>query len=147
MQNGIIVVEDGQYGLSCEPPHAVNIYLAQYYNGHVILEDTYSISPNESQEVGIHVQNIISSGSNTLWKRAIKDPASIALLDWVIISKRRPHSPYPIQVRLNTPSFQSHFRLIVHEDNFDLYQRKSIKLPPMRQVPQSLLFDHQQCKT
>ncbi len=147
MQNGIIVLEDGQYGLSCEPPHAVNVYLAQHYNGHLILEDTYAISPNESQEVGIHVQNIISSGSNTLWKRAIKDPTSFALLDWVIISKRRPHSPYPIQVHLNTSSFQSHFRLVAHEDNFDLYQRKSIKLPPTRPIPQSLLVDHQHCDT
>jgi hypothetical protein len=144
-QNGIISLQEGQYGLSCERTFAVNIYLAQHYNGHMILEDTYLGSPNEAQEVGINVHNIISSSSNVMWKKVLQNPA--AFVDWVIISERNPRSPYPVQVHTNTQSFRSNFNRVVSKDGLSLYQKSSLKSLPTRPVPENLRNEHPFCTT
>jgi hypothetical protein len=144
-QNGIVSLQEGQYGLSCERTFAVNTYLAQHYNGKMILEDTYLEPPNEAQELGINVRNIISSSSNVTWNKALQNPA--ALVDWVIISERPARSPYPVQVHVNSQAFQSNFNLVVNEDGLSLYQKSSLKSLPTRPIPENLRIAHPYCTT
>ncbi len=145
-QNGIITLQEGQYGVSCQPSIGLNIYLAQHYNGHMILEDTYLVPPyQETQEVGINIRNVISSSANVTWKQALQNPA--AFVDWVIISDRPLNSPYPVQVNTNAPSFQANFTMVVYEQGLALYQKNSLQSLPTRPIPENLLTEHRYCKT
>ncbi len=146
MTNGVITLEEGQYGDSCSSSDVIDIYLGQHYNGGLILEDIYLGSPNETQEVGIHLDRIIYQGSGDLWKRALKNPG--AVVDWVLIGERSPESPYPIKVNTTSPLFTSQFTLVSHGQGFDLYLRNDLLHSiPARPIPTKLLVDHQYCGT
>lgn len=145
INNGIITLEEGQYGLPCTARQAVNFYLAQHYNGGLVLEDTYLLSPNESQEVGIPLRNIIYQGSGAYWRRALKDPG--AVVDWIIIGARGQGNPYPVQVNTTSTLFKSQFTLVIKSQSFDLYLRNGLPSLPARPVPASILTEHQYCNT
>jgi hypothetical protein len=145
-QNGIVTLQEGQFGVSCQPSLELNVYLAQHYNGHMILEDTYLLPPyQETQEVGINVRNVISSNSRAMWRQALQNPA--ALVDWVIISDRPENSPYPVQVNTKSPSFQADFTPVVYDQGLTLYQKTTLTSLPTRPIPGNLLTEHQFCRT
>ena len=141
----IVTLEDGQYGNSCTAYQVVDAFLAQHYNGGMILDDTYLGSPNESQEVGIDFKNIIYQGSGNLWKRALNNPGAMA--EWVIIGIRSQGSPYPVQVNTTSSLFRSQFKLVASGGGYDLYLRNNHPPLATKPLPAQLQKEHPYCGT
>ena len=143
-ENGIISLEDGQYGQSCYITRNVNIYLSQHYNGGTILEDTYLESPDESQVVGIHFRNIIYSGSNQVLSKALKNPS--LYVDWVIVGVRNADARYPMLIDVNSKVFKNSFSLVAFGQSTNLYvQKRLISKLPKNPIPDSISSTHLYC--
>jgi hypothetical protein len=143
---GIISLQDGQYGMSCEPAEPITIYLAQHYDGGRILEDEDAFRIAES-EAGIDLKNTIFEGSAKLWKKALNDPAS--MVEWIIVPSGVQNDPIAMRIDLESPALLSQFTLVVQQrDEFSLrlYHRNERSPLPRRPIPSSLLTDHQLCK-
>lgn len=148
--NGIVTLQDGQYGVSCAPYHQINIFLAQHYEGGKILEDLYS-SDIDGIDAGIDYKNFVTEGSGQEWTTDLHDPARV---DWIIV---RP--PWLTQsgdqrdlvaqsINLNSSTFLSNFTLAVQEPTgLELYHRTGRPPLPTRAVPQGLLNEHLPCGT
>ncbi len=141
--NGIISLQDGQFGLSCTQTHVVNAYLIQHYNGGRILEDVTAGDYNEP-ETGIDFKNVIYDGSNTLWHRALANPAGT--VDWIIAVRNDPGDRVSTHIDLTSPTFQSQFSMVVQESSgLTLYHRNGRAPLPTRPLPANILTDHRAC--
>jgi hypothetical protein len=140
---GIISLQDGMYGGSCEPTERITIYLAQHYAGGKILEDVNAFPINEA-DIGIDLKDTVYEGSGKLWKKALNDPASV--VDWIIVPSRVPNDLIANHIDLESPAFLSQFTLVVQQpDSLRLYHRNGRSLLPTRPIPSSLITDHQLC--
>ena len=141
--NGIISLQDGQFGLSCTQTHVVNAYLLQHYNGGRILEDVTAGDYNEP-ETGIDFKNVIYDGSNILWHQALANPA--ATVDWIIAVRNDTGDRVSTHIDLTSSSFQSQFSLVVQESSgLTLYHRNGTAPLPTRPLPANILTDHKAC--
>lgn len=141
-QGGVISLQDGQYGASCAPTSSLTIYLAQHYDGGLILEDPHFGSNSDIMGmVDIDLKNIVEPGSGALWNQALKDPASVA--DWVIIGQGDLVSK---NIDSDNPAFLAQFVLVQQSaEGSALFHRKGLPPLPTRPVPQSLLTEHRLC--
>ncbi len=139
---GIISLQDGEYGGSCAPTSAITIYLAQHYNGGLILEDPHFGSNSDIMGmVGIDLKNIVEPGTGALWDQALKNPASV--VDWVIIGSGDLVSQ---KIDPTSPAFLAQFNLVEQsQEGSALFHRKGLPPLPDRPVPQSLLTLHHLC--
>jgi Dolichyl-phosphate-mannose-protein mannosyltransferase len=144
--NGLITVEDGQYGLSCKQTLTTGVYLATHYNGGLILEDTYLNVPDDS-EAGIHLENVINNGSGDLWGKAIQNPGR--LVDWVLVGERLKNSPDQAHINVNSPRFKSQFTLVIHDQSqgFYLYHKNGLPPLPNKTLSTNFVDEHQYCYT
>src|SRR6266568_5165333 len=148
---GILPLQDGQYGLSCVPTEPITVYLAQHHDGGKVLEDANTFYIAES-EAGIDLKNTIYEGSTGLWKKALKDPAS--MVEWIIVSPDAPDDPIAKHIDLESPAFLSQFTLVVQEVDriayghyhLSLYHRNGRSPLPARPIPSSLLTEHSLCR-
>jgi hypothetical protein len=140
---GIISLQDGTYGGSCQPTEPITIYLAQHYAGGRILEDVNAFPVNEA-DIGIELKDAIYEGSGDLWQRALKDPASV--VDWIIVPTGLQNDLITSHINIESPGFLSHFTLVVQQsDGRRLYHRNGLSPLPTRPIPSSLLTDHRLC--
>ncbi len=141
--NGIISLQDGQFGLSCTQTHVVNAYLIQHYAGGKILEDVTAGDYNEP-ETGIDFKNVIYDGSNTLWHQALANPAGT--VDWIIAVNNDAGDRVSANINLKSSTFQSQFSMVVQEPSgLTLYHRNGTAPLPTRPLPASILTDHSAC--
>ncbi len=142
--NGIISLQDGQFGLSCTQTHIVNAYLIQHYNGGRILEDVTAGDYNEP-ETGIDFKNVIYDGSNTLWHQALAHPASS--VDWIIAVRGNAGDRVSTSIDMNSLTFKAEFTMVVQEPSgLTLYHRKGTAPLPTRPLPANILTDHSACQ-
>ena len=142
---GIITVQDGQSGLSCDPEHPINIYLAQHYDRGKILENIYE-NNIDGEEAGIHFSNFIYEGSGQLWTNALKNPAGT--VDWIIVHADDPLDPVFTHINIYSPAFNAQYTLVVQEAGSQplrLYHRNGLPPLPTRSIPSSLLTEHLIC--
>ena len=141
---GIITLQDGEYGLSCEPQHPAVIYLAQHYAGGRILEDLYT-SKIAEPEMGVDFKNFVYEGSGELWQKSLDDPA--AIVDWIIIDQSNPADLVALHFDVKSPQFLSEFTLAVQEqDGIVLYHRDHLHPLPTRPIPPDLPYAHLLCR-
>jgi hypothetical protein len=140
---GIITLEDGLYGVSCDATHTMNIYLTQHYNGGKILEEVFS-SPVDGSEANFDFKNIIWEGSYKIWPQALADPASY--VDWIIVNPTDPSDLIAQQMHLQSPQFQAQFTLVLQEPSgWRLYHKVGLPPLPTRTIPAYLLTQHRAC--
>jgi cellulose synthase/poly-beta-1,6-N-acetylglucosamine synthase-like glycosyltransferase len=139
---GVIALQDGQFGASCAPTSAITIYLAQHYNGGLILEDPHFGSNSDIMGmIGIDLKNVVEPGNGALWNQALNDPGSVA--DWVIIG---PGDLLSRKINPNSAAFLAEFTLVQEsKEGSDLFYRRGLPPPPTRPVSQSLLNEHHLC--
>lgn len=139
-QGGIITLQDGQYGVSCETGNHINLYLLEHYNGGKILEDVRSIE--DFSEAGIDVKDVIYQDSGAYWQQALKDPASLA--DWIII---QPGDNVSAVIDPTSPAFLAQYSLVDQDEGVLLFHRKGLPPLPTRHVFSSMLTEHMLCRT
>lgn len=142
---GMITVQDGQSGLSCDPEHPINVYLAQHYDRGKILENVYE-NNIDGEEAGIHFSDIIYEGSGQLWINALKNPAGT--VDWIIVHADDPLDPVFTHINIYSSTFNAQFTLVVQEPGsrpLRLYHRNGLPPLPTRSIPSSLLTEHLIC--
>ena len=142
---GIISLQDGQYGLDCAPLHPIVVYLAQHYAGGKIMTDTFTSGTNSvGLDVGVSFKSVIYEGSGSLWKQALKNPASI--VDWVVANPGDKRDLVTQGSHISDSSFLSQFTLVVQEQSgLSLYHRNGLGPLPTRPVPSGLLTEHRLC--
>jgi cellulose synthase/poly-beta-1,6-N-acetylglucosamine synthase-like glycosyltransferase len=138
-QGGIVSLQDGLYGISCEPTNQITLYLAQHYNGGKILDDIRTIE--DFAEAGIDLKNVIYQASDPYWEEALKDPASV--VDWVI---EQPGDAVYTAINLNVPTFLERYTLVTQDRNISLFHRKGLPPLPTRPIPPGLLTEHALCQ-
>jgi cellulose synthase/poly-beta-1,6-N-acetylglucosamine synthase-like glycosyltransferase len=148
ISNGIITIQDGQYGASCEPEHLINTYLAQHYNGGKILVDIFN-SNIDGTDAGIDYLSFVNESSGPQWTAALKDPSK---MDWIIVrpeALRRPGDPYDQvaqHINVDSLSFLTGFSLVVQEETgLELYHRNGLPPLPTNPVPPGALTAHTLC--
>ena len=150
---GIIALQDGLHGASCEPYHPLTSYFAQHYDGGRILEDANAFTFDEAN-AGIDLRDIVSETSGELWNKALRNPA--AYVDWIILRPQQSTStagnPVPApdlvaqHINIHSPAFLAQFTLVVQEPTgIELYHRNGLPPLPTRPVPASILNAHKQC--
>jgi hypothetical protein len=171
---GIIALQDGQHGASCEPYHPITGYLAQHYDGGRILEDPNAFTLDEAN-ADIDLKNIVSETSGELWSKALRNPS--AFVDWIILRPGGPEGiesvpakldasgtptassaerPSPMDrpipdlvaqsLNIHSSAFLAQFTLVVQEPaGIELYHRNGLPPLPTRQVPASILTEHKLC--
>ena len=146
---GIISLEDGQYGRSCMPFHEINVYLAQHYAGGKILEDI-STAGIDGVDDGIDFKNVIYEGYGNIWKAALNNPAAYA--DWIIMQPLELKYPDELPdlvaqtVNRQSTTFIAQFTLVVQEPGgLQLYHRNGLPPLPTRPVAPYLLTEHSLC--
>ena len=138
--SGIITLQDGLYGLSCDLTHLTNAYLAQHYAGGRVLQDVSS-GDFSLTEAGFDFKNVVYVGSGALWSKALTDPADT--VQWVIAM---PGDAITKHINVNDPAFLSQFYLVVQEPSgLKLYHRKGEPQLPTRPLPPGILTDHRLC--
>ena len=141
VSNGIVSLEDGQFGVSCAHSHTIILYLAQHYNGGRILEDLYDTKMDAlNPEASISFKDMVYEGSGQFWKQALGNPASS--VDWIIVNQANPFDQVAqhLTVAFNT----QYTRDIEEPDGLSLYHRNGLDLPN-RPIPQYLLTEHFLC--
>ncbi len=141
---GIISLQDGLYGASCEPTEQITIYLAQHYtSGQKILEDVNAFPINEA-DIGMPLKDAIYEGSGEQWQKALKNPASV--VDWIIVPPGLQSDLIVSHINLKSRKFLSQFTLVVQQpDGRSLFQRNGLSPLPTRPIPSYLLTEHQLC--
>ncbi len=141
---GIISLQDGMYGASCEPTEQITIYLAQHYtSGQKILEDVNAFPIHEA-DIGMPLKDAIYEGSGEQWKKALENPASV--VDWIIVPPGLQSDLIVQHINLKSPEFLSQFTLVVQQpDGRSLFRRNGLSPLPTRPVPSYLLTEHQLC--
>ncbi len=138
-QGGIISVQDGLYGVSCEPTNQVTIYLAAHYNGGKILDDIRTIE--DFSEAGIDLKNVIYQAADPYWKQALKNPS--AIVDWIIV---QPGDDVSKAIDLNNLAFLATYTPVIQDRGITLLHRKGLPPLPTRPVSSRLLTEHALCK-
>jgi cellulose synthase/poly-beta-1,6-N-acetylglucosamine synthase-like glycosyltransferase len=138
-QGGIITLQDGQHGLSCETGNHINVYLLEHYNGGKILEDIRSIE--DFADAGIDVKDVIYQDSGPYWQQALSDPAS--LVDWVII---QPGDNVSAVIDPTSPAFLGQFILVDQDEGVFLFHRKGLPPLPTRSISTNQLAEHALCR-
>jgi cellulose synthase/poly-beta-1,6-N-acetylglucosamine synthase-like glycosyltransferase len=148
VSSGIITVQDGQYGVSCQPEHQINIYLAQHYNGGKILVDIFN-SNIDGTDAGIDYLSFVNESSGPQWTAALKDPTK---MDWIIVrpeALRRPGDPHDQvaqYINVDSMSFLTNFSLVVQEGTgLELYHRNGLPPLPTYTIPAGELTAHTLC--
>jgi cellulose synthase/poly-beta-1,6-N-acetylglucosamine synthase-like glycosyltransferase len=142
--SGVIVIEDGLHGLSCaQIPHGLDKYLAQHYDGGLILEDVTTGDPN-LPTIGIDFKKVVYEGSTNLWQQALAHPEKT--VEWVIDASKDPTDVLAKQLDLHSPAFLAHFALVFEEPSgLRLYHRKGGPPLSSRPVSNDILADHRTC--
>ncbi len=148
VSNGIITVQDGQYGVSCAQYHRINIYLAQHYNGGKILEDIYA-SDIDGIDAGLDYLAFVNESSGSAWVAALQNPTKV---DWIIVRPKwlsRPGDQPDLvaqAINLNSLTFLQDFALVVQEPNgLELYHRNGLPPLPTNPIPPGLPNEHKLC--
>jgi len=127
-----IVVQEG-LSQACTQPYALNIFLAQHYDGGRILED---LSPGDVSlsDTGIDLKNVVDQGSTDLWPQALAHPEKT--VEWVI-SFSAPNNALFLHLHSSNSTFLTHFTLVLSDSpsGLLLYQRKGEPQLPLRPVP------------
>ncbi|HEY3991398.1 MAG TPA: hypothetical protein VGM01_00840, partial [Ktedonobacteraceae bacterium] len=136
---GIITFETGLYGTDCMPTTALDIYMAQHYNGGNVLMDLANPSLNDTED-GIDLKNVIYEGSGPLWLQALRNPVSVA--DWVVAG---PGDLITGNIKLSYPPFSQQFTLVARYKNFRLYHKVGLPPLPTKPLPAYFLSEHHTC--
>ncbi len=139
-QGGVITLQDGQYGVSCETGNHINVYLLEHYNGGRVLEDVRTIE--DFADAGIDVKDVIYQDSGPFWQQALKNPA--AMVDWVIIE---PGDDVSAAIDPTSPAFLEQFTLVDQDEGVFLFHRKGLPPLPTRPISSNSLTEHFLCRS
>jgi hypothetical protein len=123
---GIITLQDGQVGLSCNPYSVIPDYLRRHYDTGLILDDTYNTATDFRSVPEITLSEVIYQGSGAKWQEALHDPA--AVVDWVIVASGDQVS-HAIDVQ--GEAFNAQFQVVAidYTSGAVLYHKRN--LPPL----------------
>ncbi len=141
---GVVTVQDGQYYTSCLIQKTMFTYMAQHYNGGLILEDIYTTEISTSQ-LGIHFSSIVYEGSNIYWKYYLAHPERG--IEWVLVSQGSPNDVIAKSIDFSSPNFRTHFELVAQQsDRVQLYHRRGSHIPlANRPAPPVYNYPHVAC--
>jgi len=125
--NGIISLEDGQFGRSCQPNQEIVDFMARYYDGGSILLDTYVNSRLYlmGPVAGVPFKNIVYQGSSALWQNALQDPASV--VDWVVAVPGSSTDKVARAIDLDSVFFKAQFTEVVRDKwNLAVFRRNDL---------------------
>ena len=142
-RGGNIVLQDGQYGISCEVPLAANMYLAQYYNGGKVLEDNFA-SRVDGGDAGFDFRDVIYEGSGKLWDQALQNPAKY--VTWIVAYLSNPYDMVSQLIPIHSQTFLSQFTLVASDKTgIVLYHRNSVPLVKVHNVTSGFLSQYALC--
>jgi Glycosyltransferases, probably involved in cell wall biogenesis len=145
ISSGIITLQDGEYGISCQPTHPINIYLAQHYDDGRILEEL-SHSPIDGADANFPLKNAVSEGDYHSWSQALAHPEQ--QVDWIILNPTDRSDTVAQDIHIQSPEFKKNFTLVVKESTgLRLYHKKGVSSLPTRSIPYYLTAEHQACAT
>ena len=138
--HGVITIVSDINPPFCVNSYPINVYLAQHYNGGRILQTAYPFQISED-EAGIHFSNIVYEGTNSLWDKALHQPAKY--VDWVIFF---PDNTTAISLAKYDPAFTQQFTLVTTSPyGMRLYHRNGLPPLPTRPLTSYLLSEQQFC--
>ncbi len=144
--NGIVSLQDGQFGRSCQPNQNIVDYMAEYYNGGPILLDTfvnsrlYLLGP----VAGVDFKNIVYEGSGKRWQQALTDPASV--VEWVVVAPDLKEDKVARAVDVKGPFFQAQFTLAIQDKSGRfLYRRNDLPALVEHSIRSEAAFDNPLC--
>lgn len=126
---GVISLQDGQVGLSCNVSHPIVALLAQHYDGGRILIDEYHSQIDlSSSNVAFH--NEIYEGDGAVWNAALSDPS--AYVNWLIVV---PHDLVSQHVEMKSATFKREFTLVAEDSPTGAKLWRRIGAPPLPNHP------------
>jgi hypothetical protein len=144
--NGIVSLQDGQFGRSCQPNQTIVDFMARNYNGGKILLDTfvnsrlYLMGPI----AGVDFKNIVYQGSGSTWANALQDPASV--VDWVVAVPGSKEDKVARAIDVDGLFFKAQFTQVIKDQwGLALYRRND--LPELVEHPlrPEAAFDNPSC--
>lgn len=130
---GIVVLKDTIDTSTCSLSSGASLYLAQHYNGGYILEDIFTTQADPTT-MNVDFKDIIWEGSNTLWIKALHDPA--VTVDWIFVKPTNSGDVVAQHINVHSPSFLANFTLVVRQPNgIELYHRRGQPLIPLHPAP------------
>ena len=137
---GVIALQDGQRGVSCQGITSTDLFLLEHYNGLPIMLDSFH-GPHNYATLGIDPTEVVYAGNYRLWDAATANPA--AYVAWVVIT---PHDTVDRRVDTDAPAFTAHFWLAAQGRNGQrIYYNKSAPPMPSRPAPADKLATYGRC--
>ncbi len=138
--HGVITVIADSNPPFCVNSYPINTYLAQHYDGGLILQTDYPFQISEA-EAGIHFDRIVYEGTRGLWQKALHEPQNY--VEWVIFS---PKDTVDTALTHNDPSFDQQFTLVASSPfGMRLYHKNGLPSLPSRPLSSYLLSERQVC--
>ncbi|MBA3868877.1 MAG: glycosyltransferase [Anaerolineae bacterium] len=144
--NGIVSLQDGQFGRSCQPNQSIVDFMARNYDGGKILLDTfvnsrlYLMGPI----AGVDFKNIVYQGSGLTWSNALQDPA--AVVDWVVAVPGSKEDKVARAIDVDSAFFQGQFSLVIKDQwGLALYRRSNLPALVEHSPRPEAVFDNPLC--
>jgi hypothetical protein len=138
---GVISLQDGQVGSSCYPAHPIVAFLAEHYDGGLILVNVYSTNIDLSP-AGIPFHNEIYEGDGVVWANALNEPEKY--VEWIITAPKD-----LISQRIDTRSqeFLQNYSLVAQDSptTATLWRLKGLDPLPSRPLPDDLVAPYVGC--
>ena len=140
---GVVVVQDGFYGVDCYRTDNVSTYLATHYDKGLILVDTFS-NVIDFSTLGIHYSNVVTQGIKPYWEESLQAPETY--VDWVVV---QPGDLVSERVNITDASFLNQYEQVATDHlTKDIYLFRKKGLPPVQThslPPQLASHPYQRC--
>lgn len=138
---GVISLQDGQYGASCNIGHSVAAFLAQHYDSGDVLIDVYH-SNIDLSAAGIPFKREIYEGDGTLWGGALRNPA--AYVEWIVV---KPGDQVSAHININSSAFRSNYVIVAQDspNGIKLLHRSGLPPLPDRPLPHDVIAPYAAC--
>lgn len=138
---GVISLQDGQVGLSCNVSHPVVVFLAQHYDGGRILIDEYH-SQIDLSPASVSFRNEIYEGDGAVWNAALSNPS--AYVNWLIVV---PHDLISQRIDMQSATFKREFTLVAEDTptGAKLWRRTGAPPLPNHPLPNDVVAPYVAC--
>jgi hypothetical protein len=143
ISQGVISLQDGVDNYSCFAQFDIANYLAQHYQGGLILEDLFANQVDPTL-IKVDFKEIVYEGSGPTWIQALEYPGST--VNWIIVNPTNGADLVTHYVDLHSPSFLSEFTVVAQQsDGLVLYHRLGTPLTPLHAGAPKWVIPHDAC--
>jgi plastocyanin len=137
-KGGIITLQDGLYGASCNQYSNILAFLAQYHDDGYILDDSFH-SKDDIDSTGIALKDFVYPGSGKLWTTSLNAPETT--VDWIVTA---PGDLVSRRINTDSASFLKSFTPLMRDDSTRavLFHNNARPLHLVRSLPGSVLANH-----